>query len=90
VHELGSDFERRGALVALVEGARLDAANLKQALEATAELGSDFEKRNVLDALAPHVARDPELGRRYREIARGMDAHERGAALRALDDAAGS
>ena len=85
--ELDSDFERRSALVALLEGAKLDGAGLAEALEVASGLGSDFEKRTVLELLASSVAADPDLNRRYRDVARGMSDFERGEALRALDDA---
>ena len=57
-------------------------------MDLTAGIGSDFEKRTVLQALAGGVAPIPDLSRRYRDVARGMGEFERGAALRALDDAA--
>ncbi len=85
--ELDSDFERRTALVALLDEVRLDGAGIAEALEVASGLGSDFEKRTVLELLAKSVAADPELNRRYREVARGMGDFERGEALRALDDA---
>lgn len=84
---LDSDFERRSALVALLEQAQLDAAGLAGALDVAASLGSDFEKRTVLELMARSVAGDPQLHRRYREVARDMSDFERGQALRALDDA---
>ena len=84
---LDSDFERRTALVALLEHAQLDPAGLTGALDVAASLGSDFEKRTVLEVMAKSVAGDPELNRRYRDVARGMSDFERGQALRALDDA---
>jgi hypothetical protein len=89
VHRLDSDFERRTALTTLFDKARLDTTNLRSALDTTAGLGSDFEKRTVLVALAGHVAADPVLNRRYREVARAMSDFERGTALQALDDAMG-
>jgi hypothetical protein len=84
---LESDFERRTALVALLEGAKLDGPGLADALGVAASLDSDFEKRSVLEVLAKSVAADPELNRRYREVARDLSDFERGEALRALDDA---
>jgi hypothetical protein len=85
--ELASDFERRSALVALLSAAKLDDSGLATTLDVTAELDSDFEKRTVLELLATSVAADPDLNRRYRDVARGMSDFERGQALRALDDA---
>ncbi len=87
VRQLGSDFECRSALVALLDESKLDNAGLEGALEITSGLDSDFEKGSVLELLAKSVAADPELHRRYREVARSMSDHERGQALRALDDA---
>jgi hypothetical protein len=85
--ELDSDFERRTALVALLDGAKLDGAGLAEVLDVASGLGSDFEKRTVLALVAKRVAADPDLNRRYRDVARGMGDFERGEALRALDDA---
>lgn len=84
---LDSDFERRTALVALLANAELDAAAMGSALDVASGLDSDFEKRTALEKLAAHVAGDPELIRRYREVARDLSDFERGQALRALDDA---
>lgn len=85
--ELDSDFERRTAIVALLDGARLDGAGLAEVLDLASGMGSDFEKRTVLELVAGSVAADPDLNRRYRDVARGMSDFERGEALRALDDA---
>ncbi len=85
--ELDSDFECRSALVALLDGARLDGAGLAELLDIASGLGSDFEKRTVLELVAKSVAADPDLNRRYRDVARGMGDFERGEVLRALDDA---
>lgn len=85
--KLDSDFERRTALVALLENATLDETGLAGALEVVAGFDSDFEKCSVLEVMAKSVAGDPDLHRRYREVARSMGEFERGQALRALDDA---
>jgi hypothetical protein len=50
-------------------------------------MGSDFEQREVLSKLAPKIAGDAALSKRYREVARGLGEFERGEALKALDDA---
>jgi beta-lactamase regulating signal transducer with metallopeptidase domain len=84
---IGSDFERREALVALLDVAKLDSASLGGVLAATAGMGSDFEQRTVLEKLAPRIAGDAELSKRYRDVARGLGEFERGEALKALDDA---
>jgi hypothetical protein len=87
VQQLESDYERRTALLALLGATKLDATSLSGVLDATAGLGSDFEKGEVLQALAPSVAGDPDLSRRYREVASSMGDYERGRALVALDEA---
>ncbi len=84
---LGSDYECRTALMALIDEAKLDNAGLAATLDVTARLGSDYERSTVLKALARQVAADAELSRRYREVASTMSDYERGAALLALDDA---
>ncbi|MEO7795998.1 MAG: M56 family metallopeptidase [Thermoanaerobaculia bacterium] len=88
VRRLESDFERRTALVALLENATLDGVGLAGALDVASGFGSDFEKRSVLEILAKSVATDPDLNRRYRDVARGLGEFERGQALTALDEAA--
>lgn len=56
-------------------------------LDAVGEIGSDYERRGALERIAPAVAADPDLNRRYRDLARSLGDHERGQALKALDDA---
>jgi Zn-dependent protease with chaperone function len=85
--QLESDFERRSALEALLAEGKLDSPGLAGALDATAEMGSSHDKLTMLEKLARDVSSHPELERRYREVARELDDYERGAALRALDDA---
>jgi hypothetical protein len=85
--ELDSDFERRNALTKLLASVHLDAPRLGLVLDSVAGMDSDFEQRQVLVALAPSVATDPELSRRYRDVARELSDFERGKALTALDDA---
>ncbi|MBI5433880.1 MAG: hypothetical protein HZA52_13695 [Planctomycetes bacterium] len=84
---LDSDYERRNALVALLDAAKLDCERLAAVLAATAEMDSDYEKQLVLAATADRAAKDPELERTYREVARALGDYERGKALAALDDA---
>ncbi|MCC6407075.1 MAG: hypothetical protein IT453_07910 [Planctomycetes bacterium] len=84
---LDSDYERRNALVALLDAVALDRERVAAVLAATAEMDSDYEKQLVLAATADRAAKDPELERAYREIARSLGDYERGKALTALDDA---
>ena len=85
--KLESDYERRTALIALLEAVKLDAASLSEVLDATAGLGSDYEKGEVLAELAPRVAGDAALSHRYRDVASSMADYERSQALLALDRA---
>ncbi len=56
-------------------------------LDAVSPIDSDHERRLALERIAPRVAADAELIRRYRELARSMGDYDRGQALTALDDA---
>jgi hypothetical protein len=56
-------------------------------LDAVGEIGSDYERRGALERIAPAVAADSDLNRRYRDLARSLGDYERGQALKALDDA---
>lgn len=84
---ISSDFERREALCALLDDATLDAASLAELLDSTAAIDSDFERLQVMRMAAPLVAGDAALATRYRALSRDLDDHERGEALKALDDA---
>ena len=84
---IDSDFERGRVLLALIDGAALDAASLATALDVTAGMRSDSERCDVLKALAARVAPDEALCRRYREVASPMSSFARGEALVALDEA---
>jgi len=87
VRELDGDFQRRSVLLALLDAAPLDAADLRTALDIAAGLDASFERGEVLAALAPRVAADAELVRRYRDVASTMASLQRGEALVALDNA---
>lgn len=84
---ISSDFERREALCALLDDATLDAASLGELLDSAASIDSDFERLQVMQMAAPLVAGDAALTTRYRALSRDLDDHERGEALKALDDA---
>lgn len=84
---ISSDFERREALCALLDDATLDAGALASLLDAAAGIGSDFERLQVMAQVAPRIAGDAALVARYRELSRELGTHERGEALKALDDA---
>ncbi len=83
--QLSGAFERREALVTLLELPGLDQAAYMSALNAAEGLGSSFEMANVLQAAADHMPNDAALIARYRQLARGLSDFERGRAERALD-----
>ncbi|MCK6447879.1 MAG: hypothetical protein L6Q99_15915 [Planctomycetes bacterium] len=85
--QLSSDYERKLALNALLEHARLATTELAAVLDAVAEMSSDFERREVLVQIAPLVAGDEALARKYREVAAQLSDWERGQALEALERA---
>ncbi len=82
---INSDFERRSALVTLMEHSKLDASGCAHVLAAIKGMRSDYEIREVLVNLAPHLPRDAELIRAYRKQARELGDYERGEAEQALD-----
>ena len=82
---MSSDFERRTALVELIDEIDVDAADAAAILEAIAGIESDFEQRTAMVELAGSMPADEALIRRYRQIARGMGDFERGQAEKALD-----
>ena len=83
--KIDSDFERRNALLALVERAKLDKNGYAAVLQAVGGMDSDFEVRNVLTAVAKKMPADNDLVTRYRRVARTLGDHERGQAEKALD-----
>lgn len=86
VEAIDSDFERREALLALVEAGAPDVARSRRVLDSLRGMGSDFEQGEVLKALAKVMPNDPELIEAYRATIRAMDSqHERGEAEQALD-----
>jgi BlaR1 peptidase M56 len=85
VDAMGSDFERREALMALIEGASPDVDRSRAILRSARGIGSEFECGAVLAALAAKMPNDPALIEDYRAVARGLGDHERGQAEKALD-----
>ncbi len=86
---IGSDFEQREALLALLDRSDIDAITANAVIGAVATMGSDFEQREVLVRLARVMPKDVALIERYRAVARGMSDFERGQAEKALDRFAG-
>lgn len=82
---IDSDFERRTALVALVDKSGIDKEGYFEVLQAIDGMGSDFEIRTVLVAVARAMPADPELINRYRKVARHLGDFERVQAEKALD-----
>ncbi|MCV2419778.1 M56 family metallopeptidase [Paucibacter sp. DJ2R-2] len=82
---IGSDFERRMALSALLEAGVHQKAALLGVLDATRSIDSDFDRAELLSALAAHLPADAELVASYRQAARGLSEHERGKVEAALD-----
>ncbi len=82
---IGSDFERREALVKLVSTGRLQRDGYIAVLGATEGMGSNFEVKTVLEAVAAHMPADADLVSRYRKLARKLSDFERGQAEKALD-----
>lgn len=84
---IDSDYERGGALLAVIDATKLDAASLATALDATAWMRSEYGRCEVLRALAGSVARDEALSSRYRDVASSLSSAPREEALSALDEA---
>ena len=79
-----SDFERREALLALIQAGKLGPRGTKAVLDSAAHIGSDYECREVLVALARVMPDDPASTQHYREVASHLSEYERGEAERAL------
>ena len=82
--KIGSDYERREALLALIHSGKLGAAGAAAVLDAASTIGSNYECREVLVALARVMPADAHLIERYRQITGRMSDYERGEAERAL------
>ncbi len=85
VDAMSSDFEKREALLALIESKTPDVARSQRILNSVRGFGSDFERGQVLTALAAAMPNDVALIEGYRAVARGMADFERGQAEKALD-----
>ncbi|MEH0167957.1 M56 family metallopeptidase [Roseateles microcysteis] len=72
VDGMGSDFDRRTALVAMVEHQTLPAAQQVSLLRTTARIGSDFDRRNVLEALASQQADEAEVLQGWVKVMKAM------------------
>lgn len=83
--EIGSDFEARQAVVALVEKGPLDVRGYSSLLDALHGIGSDFEQLQALQAIARTMPRQEALVQKYRKLANGLASHEQEQALRALN-----
>jgi len=84
-HGIGSDYDRREALVALIRAPGFGKAGASAVLDALAGIGSDYDCREVLVTLARVMPKDATLIEKYRGVARHLSDHERGEAERALD-----
>jgi hypothetical protein len=62
-----SDYERRTALVAIIEGQPASVASQSAVLAAVAGMGSDYEKRSVMVALAPRLVPDPAVAKAWQQ-----------------------
>lgn len=82
---IASDFERREALLALLDRGAVNAVTAGAVIDAVATMGSDFEQREVLVRLAKVMPKDAILIERYRAVARRMSDFERGQAEKSLD-----
>lgn len=72
VDGMGSDFDRRTALVAVIEHQALPAAQQVTLLRNAARIGSDFDRRNVLEALAPQQAESDEVLQAWVKVMKSM------------------
>ena len=84
-HALKSPYDRRTALLALIESAPLHADGCMAVLNALDGLDSAADVTPVLLALAKKMPPDSGLIARYRQIARVLPTFERGQAEQALD-----
>ena len=77
--------ERADAVLALIEGRKLDQKGYAQALRAMAEGSSNYALSRVMLAVAERMPAAPELVALYRQTARQLGEHERGKVEKALD-----
>jgi len=83
--QIASDYERGQALKALLTDVQLDSAGTRAVLNAIDGIGSDYEKSSVMVSLAEHMPGESALIDRFRQVASGLDDHERAKAERALE-----
>ena len=83
--QLRSPFERRIALLALIDSTPLNQDGCMAVLNALEGVDSQSDLTPVLLALAKHMPSDSSLIARYRQIARVLPAFERGQTEQALD-----
>ncbi|WP_343628951.1 M56 family metallopeptidase [Roseateles sp.] len=69
----GDDFQRRTALIALIEHQALKPAHQREVLRVVNQLHSGFERRTVLVALAPKLAGDREVMAAWQQAVQGVD-----------------
>ena len=83
--QIRSAFERRNALLALIDSTPLNQDGCMAVLNALEGIDSQSDLTPVLLALAKHMPADNGLIARYRQIARVLPAFERGQTEQALD-----
>lgn len=69
----GDDFQRRTALVALIEHQKLSIPQQRQVLLATDRIHSGFDRRTVLVAMAPQLCGDREVMAAWQQALQGVD-----------------
>jgi beta-lactamase regulating signal transducer with metallopeptidase domain len=84
-HQLKTPYERRTALLALIESAPLNQDGCMAVLNALDGLDSPGDVTPVLLALARRMPSDSGLIARYRQVARVLPTFERGQTEQALD-----
>jgi hypothetical protein len=82
--KIASDYERREALMALLNSGKIGTASAGAVLDAAAQIHSSYECREVLVALARVMPDDAALHARYHEVAKALPDYDRGEAERAL------
>jgi hypothetical protein len=82
---IGSDNERKEALLTLIRAGALDAALALGTLDAIDGIDSNNERKSALVALARELPTESAVIDRYREVASALSSYERGEAEQALD-----
>jgi len=83
--KIGSDYERREALVSLIRAPGFGKVGARSVLDALAHASAGYDCREVLVTLARVMPNDADLIEKYRAIARRRGDYDRGEAERALD-----